>query len=349
MGGEYTSVGATVLRSIQDAGIPYVLMTNGGGGRTEGQYAKEINQKLQSFGCDGGECPHIPDDRMILSYTPFNADLKHLKDKPVLIVGTPRAMDVAEHYGFQKAMHIKEYCCRHPTLNPFGTSGCEKDDCVINPGRGTSEEDFAAILVFTDPENFFEGIQVLTDVLLSSNPEKTEYEPNRRIPVVFSNPDLLWKAQHPHARFGQGAFRLALEVCYKARLQSLGLGEQEIEDRLGDFVQYGKPVVSQMRHTKQALVAQEQELGCKISKYYVIGDNPHSDIQGARNMDQIAEEKLDTRWSGILVRTGVYKDGDDTAGADVVCDDVLGAVKHVFQEHKNELKLKSKKSSVSLI
>ncbi|GAB5360172.1 hypothetical protein AAMO2058_000604700 [Amorphochlora amoebiformis] len=338
MGGKYTDFGAAAIRKVIDAGIPYVLMTNGGGGRSEEEYSKEVNKKLEMFDIEGGDHhEYVTPERMILSYTPFNKDLEHLKNEPVLVVGSRRVIDLANHYGFRKSMHMSEYTCKHPLMNPFGQSGLEKDDCVINMSREEWEEDFKAVLVFTDPEDFFEGIQVITDVLLSSRPGEVEYEPKRRIPVVFSNPDLLWKTQYPHSRFGQGAFRLALEACYRARLDSLGLSKEEIEVRLGDFVQYGKPEIVQFMHTKRAILSQAQRLGCDVSHYYMVGDNPTSDIQGATNMDIRAIKKGDKRWSGILVKTGVYKDGDDPLEANIICDNVLEAVDKIIAAHQDEI------------
>mmetsp|Transcript_16807 Transcript_16807/g.27340 ORF Transcript_16807/g.27340 Transcript_16807/m.27340 type:complete len:470 (+) Transcript_16807:95-1504(+) len=346
MGGQYSAAGAEALRKVVDAEIPYVLVTNGGGGRTEEQYANEMNKKLQAVDEKSADMEFVTGDQMILSYTPFDSDLSHLKNEPVLIVGSPRILEAAVNYGFTKAMHLSEYTCRHPTMNPFGKSGLEKDDCVINLAREEWNEDFKAILVFTDPVDFFEGIQVLTDVLLSSKPGKVEFEPERRIPIVFSNPDLLWKTQYPHARFGQGAFRLALEVCYKARLQNLGASEKEIENRLRDFVQYGKPEIAQFLHTKRALIKQAAKTGCDISHYYMVGDNPMSDIQGAINMDERARSKDEKRWSGLLVRTGVYKDGDNDLGATKIVDNVLDSVDHILDAHKEELqKLKEQKAT----
>jgi HAD superfamily hydrolase (TIGR01456 family) len=344
MGGKYASFGAEALRKVIDAGLPYVLMTNGGGGRTEAQYAEEVNKKLTHFDDNSNKddsvetVPYVTEEQMLLSYTPFDKDLDHLKNEPVLIVGSPRIAKAAEHYGFTKAMHLSEYTCRHPLMNPFGTSGCEKDDCVIRTDEEKWDEDFKAILVFTDPENFFEGIQVLTDVLLSSRPGEVEFEKKRRIPIVFSNPDLLWKTQYPYARFGQGAFRLSLEACYRARLEALGCSENEISERLGDFVQYGKPEPSQFLHTRRLLMGQAVKKGCDISHFYMVGDNPASDIQGAVNMNHLSNEESDSRrWSGLLVETGVYTPGDDQKGAHHVSENVLTAVDHVINSHKEEI------------
>ena len=36
-----------------------------------------------------------------------------------------------------------------------------------------------------------------------------------KVRLLFSNPDLLWSNEHPTGRFGQGAFRTALEALHK--------------------------------------------------------------------------------------------------------------------------------------
>ena len=43
---------------------------------------------------------------------------------------------------------------------------------------------------------------------------------------------------------------------------------------------------------------QAEELGVEISKFYMIGDNPDSDIDGANRRGE--------KWVSILVRTGVF-------------------------------------------
>lgn len=50
------------------------------------------------------------------------------------------------------------------------------------------------------------------------------------VQLVFCNPDLLWGSGYPAPRFGQGAFRLALQAAYKA-----------LEGKEYPYTQYGKP------------------------------------------------------------------------------------------------------------
>jgi len=337
-GGQYASNGASVLRKLKEAHIPYVFMTNGGGGRTESDYAMEMNKKLYAFDQDHeGNKAYVTEDQVLLSYTPFETHLRELRNESVLVVGCPRAMKAAKQYGFHKAIHVSDYARKYSTLNPFGKSGCEKDNKVIGNEKGDWNENFKAVFVFTDPSDFFEALQIITDVLLSSRPGIVEYEPMHRIPLVFSNPDLLWKTQHPFPRFGQGAFRLSFEACYKARMNALGLSKQVIESRLRDIVQFGKPEHSQFFHARQKLIDCAKKQACRISHFYMVGDNPRSDITGALRMNVVSTGKKLEGWSGMLVRTGVWQDGEDPMGADGIYDNVQDIVDYVIKQHKVEI------------
>jgi hypothetical protein len=254
-------------------------MTNGGGGRTEAEYASEMAVKLVEAHCqglllqrsgggekisalggdseeeaetegfeeeengDGGEVDveeeeeafSIKPDSMVLSYSPWKRDLAPtLGNQPVLVVGDPmeKVMAAAKHQGFNKAMHISEYDAKHPLLNPLST--CEKSGAVPGGAEGQRwNENFKAVLVFTDPSDVFQSLQLITDLLLSSQPGLVEVEgPQHKLPIYFSNPDVLWKTQFPFPRFGQGAFRLALEAVFVARLQSLGVSERGVQEHL---------------------------------------------------------------------------------------------------------------------
>jgi ribonucleotide monophosphatase NagD (HAD superfamily) len=200
-GGIWETKGAAVLHKIAKAGLPYAFMTNGGGGRTEEQYAAELSSKLNAAsaveGAGGGVS--VAASNMVLSYSPWRQDLAALRDQPVLVVGDPAGPVVAaaKAFGWTKAMHISEYAAKHPLMNPF-----KHDNTAVQDGNAW-DEGFAAVCVFTDPLNFFEALQICSDVLLSSRPGITEVERGHAIPIFFSNPDLLWKTQHPFGRFGQ--------------------------------------------------------------------------------------------------------------------------------------------------
>ena len=67
----------------------------------------------------------------------------------------------------------------------------------------------------------------------------------------------------------------------------------------------------------------------------MVGDNPASDMQSARAMQADAESagSGDT-WQGVLVKTGVWAEGDDTNKAAVVVDGVEEAVDWILQQQQ---------------
>mmetsp|Transcript_19540 Transcript_19540/g.39577 ORF Transcript_19540/g.39577 Transcript_19540/m.39577 type:complete len:516 (-) Transcript_19540:63-1610(-) len=408
-GALYSRTGAAGLRKIFDAGLPFVFLTNGGGGRTEMEYAEEMRLKLLAAETadsstilydveEGDKRPSIPsdddlkgnyhrrrrrqrgkelvlrEDQMVLSYSPFRSHLEHLKSLPVLIVGSKECLRVAKQaYGFRRAVHIDDYSRDNPLLNPFkrrtvaaatktATARAEevrRQEATVKEGKEDEwgHGPFKAVLVFTDPSDFFDGLQIITDVLLSSRPNEVEYEKGHLIPCYFSAGDLLWKSQHRHARFGLGAFRLALESLYSARMRSLGLSEAAVKARLSHFYQYGKPTLKQFKFGRDAVLRQARRLGCRISHFYVVGDNPRSDIHGAVQMAALAQHNpkrqindnqanksrhqhrpnCEPSWSGLLVRTGVWSEGDPTYGAAGVFDNVNHAIDHVLRQRISDV------------
>jgi ribonucleotide monophosphatase NagD (HAD superfamily) len=44
----------------------------------------------------------------------------------------------------------------------------------------------------------------------------------------------------------------------------------------------------------------------EISRFYMIGDSPFSDIEGAVRMSKLPNNE--NKWKAILVKTGVYKE-----------------------------------------
>lgn len=87
-----------------------------------------------------------------------------------------------------------------------------------------------AVLVFHDPRDWALDIQIIIDILLSSQGILGTYSvknndpnlPNRGFqedgqpPIYFSNPDLWWAAAYHLPRLGQGGFREALEGVWAA-------------------------------------------------------------------------------------------------------------------------------------
>lgn len=189
-----------------------------------------------------------------------------------------------------------------------------------------------------DPWNWFEALQCCVDVLCSPIPSKLEYDPAATpIPVHFSNPDVLWKAQHPFPRFGQGAFKIALKALYTTRLRSLRVPEETHDERVANsFRQWGKPTDATFRFLEERLKGVAPIEAGTETHYYMVGDNPASDMEGVRraNIFHRAEDDAQhvVKWAGVLVRTGVFKEGDETNGAATVAEGVAEAVEWILKE-----------------
>jgi ribonucleotide monophosphatase NagD (HAD superfamily) len=64
----------------------------------------------------------------------------------------------------------------------------------------------------------------------------------------------------------------------------------------------------------------------------MVGDNPASDITGANRY----KSSRGTEWVSVLVRTGVYRDGDYDGGAKKIADNVEEAVRWAVEREEWE-------------
>ena len=111
--------------------------------------------------------------------------------------------------------------------------------------------------------------------------------------LYSTNPDLVWPYQWPIPRFGPRTLIIALESIFKAYY---GLNIE--------YIQYGKPNEPTYDYCEKLLYEQALAQNVEISKFYMIGDNPDSDIDGAN--------RRGSKWVSILVRTGVFQGGENS-------------------------------------
>lgn len=139
-------------------------------------------------------------------------------------------------------------------------------------------------------------MQIIMDLLRSRKGRMgtvAEDPVSERIPIYFSQGDLLCPTEHPTPRMSQGAFRIAIEAMYKA------LTGVELER-----VVYGKPELATYKYADEILTSWMGELHGEEKlpqNVYMIGDNPASDIIGGNMYG----------WNTCLVRTGVFQGGDN--------------------------------------
>eukprot|EP00250_Pteridium_aquilinum_P008761 c18191_g1_i2 orf=418-942(-) len=135
------------------------------------------------------------------------------------------------------------------------------------------------------------------------------------------------QAAFPVERLGMGAFRIALEGIFN-RISKTPL----------IYTSFGKPKVPVFRGAEASLLRIAEMMDAKLTqdfrvklvdfeRLYIIGDNPSTDILGAKQAGR--------PWFSILTRTGCFKgkDNHELYPADLVVDNVQEAVQFILKEH----------------
>ncbi|KAJ1021214.1 hypothetical protein NDA18_005455 [Ustilago nuda] len=298
--------------------IPYIFITNGGG-KHESARAKDL---ASDFGVP------VTQDQIIQAHTVMKSLVPLYADKPILMVGGPEtppnaARQVMQSYGFNNVYTTLDLHAHKPAAWPFST--VHPDQLPYLRKDDFSEIQFTAILVFHDSREWGRDTQLIIDILRSHNGvfgtehPPTEPLPEKQIPIYFSHGDLLWGNDHSVVRFGQGAFRLAIENHTTGReMHSTVFGKP---NRI--TYDYANELLRQhLINTAPSSTTAEK---AKIfgPSVWMVGDNTESDIKGA----------VDFGWSSALVRTGVYKDhkGPPNYKPTILVDNVEQAVIQAIQ------------------
>ena len=262
--------------------------------------------------------------RMMLSWrVPFRRLAREYVNTTVVIVATTteRACILGKGYGWSTIFPFKNTL---PVNHSFGL-------VQIIQQQQTALPPIAAIVFFDTPNDWERSLQLLIDITRSPTGVPGSDGP-QSISIHVANPDFSYATLAPFPRLKLGAFILCFKACFE---RSTG--------RALDFVtEYGKPHAPIYVDALASLQAQSALLQVELQEIYVIGDNPVSDIAGARAQG----------FKSILVRTGIFgrntKEENDTAfPADKVCDDLYKAVNWIY--YNTELKMKTTNQKVSLI
>ncbi|KAK4149278.1 HAD-like domain-containing protein [Chaetomidium leptoderma] len=264
--------------------IPHIFLTNGSG-KPELARTEQLSKILQN---------PISTDQFIQSHTPMRALAEYYET--VLVVGGEgyRCRDVAEEYGFKNIVVPNDIVAWDPSIAPYRVF-TDEERASSRP-RDFSQVNIDAILVFSDSRDYATDMQIIMDLLRSEDGRlgTTAKDPvSQRIPIYFSQGDLLCPTEHPTPRMSQGAFRIGLEAMYKA------LTGVELER-----VVYGKPELATYKYADEVMASWMDELHGEErvpQNIYMIGDNPASDIVGGNMYG----------WNTCLVRTGVFQGGDN--------------------------------------
>lgn len=288
------------LAALTAARVPWLLLTNGGG-ELESKKAAKISAALGY---------PVRDDQVVLSHTPMRALCAPLAQQRVLVLGCRDSLAVARHYGLQRAVSAMDMLRDTPALYPF----IDVTARVPLPDR---DEPFAAVMVLHDPNSWGLELQVCMDVLRGGAPLGSGS--TQAVPYLYSNDDLTFSAAHPVPRLAAGSFTLALKALWAA---TSGVREPL------RVTAFGKPSTVTFNYAQQQLLevaAADAVMLSSFSRVFMVGDNPRSDIRGAR--------AAGAPWSSILVRSGVFRGGGNDAldPADAVVQDVAAAVELVLR------------------
>lgn len=264
--------------------IPHIFLTNGSG-KPEKARVEQLSKILHN---------PISTEQFIQSHTPMSALSEYYKT--VLVVGGEgyRCREVAEQYGFQDIVVPNDIIAWDPSIAPYRVF-TEEERATSRP-RDFSKTNIEAIMVFSDSRDYATDMQIIMDLLRSEDGRlgtMAKDPVSQRIPIYFSQGDMLCPTEHPFPRMSQGAFRIGLEAMYKS-LTGVDL----------ERVVYGKPELATYKYADEVIASwmdtihNDERLPSNI---YMIGDNPASDIIGGNMYG----------WNTCLVRTGVFQGGEN--------------------------------------
>ncbi|SCV71488.1 BQ2448_3076 [Microbotryum intermedium] len=284
--------------------FPFICLTNGGGS-IEAARAQRLSREL---GVEIGE------GQVVQSHTVFRSLVSQFDNKPVLVIGGVKdhCRNVAEHYGFRHVYIPEDILHWQASVWPFQKLS-DKELAYVKPNIDFSKISFAGVLVFHDSFNWGRDVQLICDVLSSSqgvlgtSKSASEWESSPQLPVHFSNPDLLWGNEFSQPRFGQGAFQESVAAVWK-RTYNKDLIRTTGGKPTSHTYNYASSLLSHHirsltnSHTHSSSESLHQAVvnsdAAPIkANVYMLGDNPASDIAGANAFG----------WESVLVRTGVFR------------------------------------------
>jgi HAD superfamily hydrolase (TIGR01456 family) len=214
-----------ILNGDNELGIklPHIFLTNGSG-KLEEPRVEQLSKILHA---------PISTDQFIQSHTPMRALAEYYKT--VLVVGGEghKCREVAEQYGFQDVVVPNHIIAWDQTIAPCRVF-TDEERATSRP-RDFSKINIDAIMVFSDSRDYATDMQIIMDLLKSKDGRfhtVAKVPISQRIPIYFSQGDMLCPTEHPIPRMSQGTFRIGLEAMYKALtgadLERVVYGKQEL-------------------------------------------------------------------------------------------------------------------------
>lgn len=255
--------------------FPFALLTNGGG--------TTITKKLEYLNSflGLGQEELLRTENLILNYMPIKEDIHELKEKFIIMNGLEDADKIANYCGLSNFLSLKEFLRVNKAIKSKSFSQLNEKEAIFleNIGKGDDfdlERNIAAFILFDDVMDWEEN--------LSSIIRLNELNPGFKVIAVHN--DIVYPDIFPVARQCLGSFNEIL----------LSLNEK-ISGKKLELIKYGKPSQKTFDFAKKFMNSHFANF--PISNFYMIGDNPSTDIKGGNLVG------MET----ILVRTGLFHDG----------------------------------------
>ncbi|CAG9466480.1 unnamed protein product [Pedinophyceae sp. YPF-701] len=299
------------IELVNKAGVPYCAITNNGAELEAGRAAR-LSRDLQL---------PWPRERMVMCHTALQDEAQRFGKRLVLVSGRTRAKggakEILREHGFQNVASMLEYTKCRPELVPHLDLGPRP------PYAAVGKQPVAAIVVLEMPEDWHAELQVMVDLLTSTGTPGSPAPPGEQpVELLFTNFDFTFPSATAPPRLGPGAFYDALAALFRA----VRPGQELACTRHGK--PHPQPYVYAMKLMEAQLHADlHEDPALHMRRVYAVGDNPASDVRGAR--------AAGAAFVPILVRTGAWHggegcDNDERDPADHVCGDVLEAVQLVL-------------------
>ncbi|KAG8845945.1 hypothetical protein FRB91_001308 [Serendipita sp. 411] len=183
--------------------------------------------------------------------------LDQYQTKPILVLGGigDTCRRIAQDYGFRDVLIPADVFCWNKDIWPLHTPTQEEQQ-IARRDFDFSEKPIAAAFVFHDPRNWAPDVQILLDIVRYGSQTLPAFvgkrgdrrqnhstDGDKRVELVFCNPDLVWRGAYPEPRLGQGGFRYAFQSIHTA-----------LEGRPYNATILGKPSTETYRHAENMIM-----------------------------------------------------------------------------------------------
>ena len=261
--------------------------------------------------------------------------MEHLKNEDILVTGNRDIHHVAVEYGWTKAVTTGEVVTAHPTVWPYD---CGHKLLPLDESRrdhpniiNYDPTNISAVAVLMDGHCWGSELQVMMDVLMFGKKMDGHDHP----PFYYTGNDLQWITEYKYMRIGQGVYVNMVMDTY-----------QRLTGKTLNAVQFGKPTKATFDYAETVLMNEAAKLGYDgIEEVYMVGDFPDTgtEIVGKHEANLFLMELIflcadivggnNKGWNTVLLKTGVYQDGMDTANPTTIQENVQEGVDWICARH----------------